>query len=224
MTKNINTDKYPHMPTEQKEKLTASTMPMPVFLFIFICLMLPVAPLYGQSIAVKSNLLYDLTTTFNLGGEIRCDDTHTFNLSVNYNPWNFSDNKKMKHFLVQPEYRKWFNEAFAGSFIGLQLHYGLFNFGGMLPWGFGNGKMFGIENRQIANNRYQGNLAGFGISYGHQWMISPQWNMEAGIALGYAHLNYKRYGQSTGVPLIEKSNCNYWGVTQIGISVVYFIQ
>jgi hypothetical protein len=28
----------------------------------------------------------------------------------------------------------------------------------MLPWGFGNGKMLGIENKQIANNRYQGNL------------------------------------------------------------------
>lgn len=76
----------------------------------------------------------------------------------------------------------------------------LIQFWGMLPWGFGNGKMLGIENRQIANNRYQGNLAGFGISYGYQWMISPQWNMEAGISLGYAHLNYKRYGQPAGAP------------------------
>ena len=30
----------------------------------------------AQSIAVKSNILYDLTGTLNLGGEIRCDDTH----------------------------------------------------------------------------------------------------------------------------------------------------
>ena len=141
------------MPTGQKEQLTTSIKPMSVLLSIFICLMLPVAPLSGQSIAIKSNLLYDLTTSFNLGGEIRCDDTHTFNLSVNYNPWDFGSNKKMRHFLVQPEYRKWFNEAFAGSFIGLQLHYALFNFGGMLPWGFGDGKMFGIENRQIADTK-----------------------------------------------------------------------
>lgn len=90
--------------------------------------------------------------------------------------------------------------------------------------GFGNGKMLGIENRQIANNRYQGNLAGFGISYGYQWMISPQWNLEAGLSLGYAHLNYKRYGQPEGAAFIEKSHCNYWGPTQIGISLVYFIQ
>ena len=52
---------------------------------IFLTCLLPASSLYGQKIAVKSNLLYDLTTTFNIGGEIRCDDTHTLNLSVNYN-------------------------------------------------------------------------------------------------------------------------------------------
>ncbi|WP_082073599.1 DUF3575 domain-containing protein [Bacteroides congonensis] len=223
MTHKPDNIKYPCLSANSRRRHTTSMRHRLATLVFVVCIM-PVSNLCGQNIAVKSNLLYDLTTSLNLGGEIRCDDTHTFSLSINYNPWNFSDNKKMKHFLVQPEYRKWFNEAFTGSFIGLQLHYALFNFGGMLPWGFGDGKMLGIENRQIANNRYQGNLAGFGISYGYQWMISPQWNLEAGIALGYAHLNYKRYGRSAGAPLIEKSNCNYWGPTQIGISVVYFIQ
>ena len=55
-------------------------------------------------------------------------------------------------------------------------------------------------------------------------MIRPQWNLEAGLSLGYAHLNYKRYGQPEGAAFIEKSHCNYWGPTQIGISLVYFIQ
>ena len=82
-------------------------------------------------------------------------------------------------------------------------HYALFNFGGML-WGSTMGKCWSIENRQIAHNRYPGNLAGFGISYGYQWIISPQWNLEAGISIGYAHLNYKRYGQSEGCSLLEK--------------------
>lgn len=63
----------------------------------------------------------------------------------------------MKHFLLQPEYRKWFNEAFYESFIGTQAYYALFYFfcmGGVLLWGFGNGKMFGIENKLIVNNRF----------------------------------------------------------------------
>ena len=103
--------------------------------------------------------------------------------------------------MLQPEYRKWFDRVFMGSYIGFQLHYALFNFGGMLPWGFGNGKMLGIENRQIANNRYQGNLAGFGISYGYQWMISPQWNLEAGLSLGYAHSTTNAMDSPKALPL-----------------------
>ncbi|GAA6257454.1 DUF3575 domain-containing protein [Bacteroides sp. f07] len=207
MTHKPDISKYLWLSTDSRWKYTTSHRL--VVLFIFIASILPAPNLCGQNIAIKSNLLYDLTTSLNLGGEIRCDDTHTLSLSVNYNPWSFGNNKKIKHFLIQPEYRKWFNEAFAGSFIGLQFHYGLFNSGGIFP---------------SANNRYQGNLAGFGISSGYQWMISPQWNLEAGISLGYAHLNYKRYGQPAGAPLIEKSSYNYWGPTQIGISVVYFIQ
>ena len=207
MTHKPDISKYLWLSTDSRWKYTTSHRL--VVLFIFIASILPAPNLCGQNIAIKSNLLYDLTTSLNLGGEIRCDDTHTLSLSVNYNPWSFGNNKKIKHFLIQPEYRKWFNEAFAGSFIGLQFHYGLFNSGGIFP---------------SANNRYQGNLAGFGISSGYPGMISPQWNLEAGISLGYAHLNYKRYGQPAGAPLIEKSSYNYWGPTQIGISVVYFIQ
>lgn len=177
-------------------------------MIIFACF-LHVSNLYGQSIAVKSNLLYDLTSSLNIGGEIRCDDTHTFSLSVNYNPWNFKGNKKIKHLLIQPEYRKWLSgEVFMGSFIGFQAHYTMFNFGGILP----------------ANNRYQGNLVGCGITYGYQWMISPKWNLETGVSLGYARLNYKNHEQPSGAPLIEKTHYNYWGPTQIGIALVYFIQ
>lgn len=90
------------------------------YLFIIAIMLAVMTPriALAQSIAVKSNVLYDLTGTLNLGGEIRCDDTHSFNLSVNYNPWNLGENKKMKHILIQPEYRWWLNETFIGSFSG----------------------------------------------------------------------------------------------------------
>ena len=188
---------------------------------IFLTCLLPASSLYGQKIAVKSNLLYDLTTTFNIGGEIRCDDTHTLNLSVNYNPWNFGGNKKMKHFLLQPEYRKWFNEVFTGSFIGFQLHYALFNFGGMLPWGFSDGKMLGIENRQIAHNRYQGNLAGFGISYGYQWILAKHWSLEGNIGVGYARVKYEQFECKTCGEKVSEGHKNYLGPTKAAISLIY---
>lgn len=111
MTHKPDISKYLWLSTDSRWKYTTSHRL--VVLFIFIASILPAPNLCGQNIAIKSNLLYDLTTSLNLGGEIRCDDTHTLSLSVNYNPWSFGNNKKIKHFLIQPEYRKWFNEAFA---------------------------------------------------------------------------------------------------------------
>ncbi|MDR0537435.1 MAG: DUF3575 domain-containing protein [Tannerellaceae bacterium] len=43
----------------------------------------------AQSIAVKTNLLYDLTTTVNLGLEAAVAPKWTIELPVNYNPWDF---------------------------------------------------------------------------------------------------------------------------------------
>ena len=102
-----------------------------VTLIIYICMP---QELLSQEIAMKSNVLYDLTTTLNLGGEIRCSKRRTIHLSLNYNPWEFGNNKKMKHFLIQPEYRWWFENAFTGSFIGVQAHFAQYNFGGMTPF------------------------------------------------------------------------------------------
>lgn len=184
------------------------------YLFIIAIMLAVITPRIApaQSIAVKSNVLYDLTGTLNLGGEIRCDDTHSFNLSVNYNPWNLGENKKMKHILIQPEYRWWLNETFIGSFFGVQAHFAQYNFGGTTPF------------TTVKNNRYQGNLIGCGVTYGHQWLLSTFWSLEASISVGYAHLTYDKYGPAKGDALIEKSHSNYVGPTQLGISFIYFIQ
>jgi len=74
-----------------------------------------------QNIAVKSNVLYDLTSSLNIGGEIKCNDTYSISSIISYNPWTFADNRKMKHLLIQPELRKWFGDVFQGSFVGIQL-------------------------------------------------------------------------------------------------------
>lgn len=166
----------------------------------------------SQDIALKSNVLYDLTRTFNIGGEIRCDNNHSLHVSVNYNPWDSEENKKMKHFLIQPEYRYWFNETFIGSFVGVQAHFAQFNFAGTTPF------------RTVKDNRYQGNMIGCGVTYGYQWLLSSFWSLEASLSVGYAHLEYDKYGPGKGDALIEKSHANYFGPTQAGISFIYFIR
>ncbi|GAB6010396.1 DUF3575 domain-containing protein [Dysgonomonas reticulitermitis] len=171
------------------------------------------APLRAKlpGLAVKTNLLYDATTTFNLGGEFRLSDYLTLDVPVSYNPWTFPENRKFKHFLVQPELRYWLNEPFNGHFLGAHLLYSHFNIGN-LPFG------------SLRDNRYQGDAYGLGFSYGYQWLLSSRWNLEATLGLGYVYLDYSRYecracGRKTG-----EGPTNYFGATKAGISLIYIIK
>ena len=53
----------------------------------------------AQKIAVKSNLLYDATTTMNLGLEVALVRRWTLDIPVNYNPWKF-DETRLKHWVA----------------------------------------------------------------------------------------------------------------------------
>lgn len=68
------------------------------YLFVFVSIS-------AQKIAVKTNILYDVTTTLNIGAEFRVAPKWTIDLSGNYNPFNLGNDRKMKHWLVQPEAR-----------------------------------------------------------------------------------------------------------------------
>lgn len=163
------------------------------------------------SFAIKTNLLYLATTTPNLGVELGLSPKMTLDISGNYNPWNFSDNKRMKHWLVQPELRYWFCERFNGYFIGLHGHYAEYNVGGI--------KMFNLEGK-----RYEGNLYGAGLSFGYHWILGNRWSIEATLGAGYAHLNYDKYKCGKCGTKIKDGHKNYWGPTKVGINLVYMIK
>lgn len=90
---------------------------------------LPRPQIASSEIGIKSNLLYNATTTFNLGTEFRIASRWTLDFSANYNPWTFSDNKKIKHIAIQPEFRYWICEPFNKHFIGIHGHYAYYNAG-----------------------------------------------------------------------------------------------
>ena len=73
---------------------------------------------YGQKVAIKTNVLYDLTTTINLGIETSLGRSVTLDISGNYNPWQFGDTE-FKHWMVKPELRYRRCERFEGHFVGL---------------------------------------------------------------------------------------------------------
>lgn len=179
----------------------------------------------SRKVVLKTNLLYDLTSTINFGVEFALSEKWTLDISGNYNPWEFGCCREMKHWLIQPEARYWFDTKFNRHFVGVHLHGGQFNWGGMLPWGFRNGKMFGsVENRNILENRYQGWLLGAGLAYGYHWEWSERWSMEFTFGLGYAYLDYNKYPCASCGEKLKKGNRHYFGPTKAGISLIYFLK
>ena len=168
---------------------------------------------YAQKVAVKTNLLYDATTTMNLGLEIGLGKKWSLDLSGNYNPWKFDDETRLRHWGVQPELRYWLCEKFNGHCLGLHGHYAKDNVGGM---------SFLSDNME--RHRYQGHLWGGGISYGYQWLLGNRWSMEAVLGVGYARLDHSKYPCATCGTIQKSEKKNYFGPTKAAVSIIYIIK
>lgn len=165
--------------------------------------------------AVKTNLLYDATATFNLGMEWRLGRKTTFELPVSYNPWTFSDNMKWKHFLVQPEFRWWTCEAFNGSFFGLHAHYALYNMSALPNPPF---------SEYMNTHRFEGWLVGAGISYGYHWILGKRWALEATVGAGYAYLSYDKFSCENCGEKLGSETKHYFGPTKAGVTLIFIIK
>ncbi|MCD7977324.1 MAG: DUF3575 domain-containing protein [Tannerellaceae bacterium] len=162
--------------------------------------------------AGKVNLLSYTAATFSIGGEMKLSEHTSFDLSLLYNPWEFKDNKKMKHVLIQPEGRYWFCETFYGSFVGVHLHYGKYNIGGT---GFTD---------YMKEHRFEGWLAGGGVSYGYHWILSGSLSLEATVGVGYTHLDYGVHPCEKCGEKIKDQTRGFFGPTRLGVSLIYTIK
>ncbi len=158
--------------------------------------------LSAQDVALKTNVLYWMTTTPNAAVEVAFSKKVTANIAAAYNPWTFSNGKKMRFWMVQPETRYWLCEKFEGHYLGVHLHAAQY-YGG------------------FSKKRYDGYLAGGGFSYGYNWILSPHWNMEASIGIGYARLWYKESERIYCEKCYENKTKNYVGPTQVAFSFSY---
>ena len=140
------------------QRIKREDMLKTAFLFIVSTLLVagPVQKMVAQGMALKTNLLYDATTTINLGYEVALNPKTTLDIWVNYNPWSLGKkwvglhetaatgpsaserDAKLRHLMLQPEVRWWTCEKFNGHFFGIHLHGGLFNVGALkLPFDIG---------------------------------------------------------------------------------------
>ncbi len=180
----------------------------------------------AQRIGIKTNALYWATGTVNFAGEVAVMPKMTVDLTATCNIPGllyFGDkalNRKLWHWTVQPEVRFWHNEAFNRGFVGLHATTGAFDAGGInLPLG-----VF----PDFGSHRYEGWMAGAGVSYGWQWYISPHFNVEATFGFGYLYLKYNRFGGPLGSAsqIMDEIDTvhHYFGPTRIGVSFTYLLR
>ena len=170
----------------------------------------------AQEMALKSNLLYDATSTINLGYEVALSHKMTLDIWANYNPWTLGNkwvglyenelsapspsaskrDVKLKHLLIQPELRWWTCEKFNGHFFGFHLHGGTFNIGALkLPFNWGRYK--------DTQNRFLGTYPVQMTPVGHN-------NLKVqGIAYHPSASAYPGLGEVEGTTL--EPNDIYWG-------------
>lgn len=167
----------------------------------------------AQVIAVKTNLLYDAITTPNLAVEVAFNKHFSIDVSGGYNPWTLSDNKSLKHWLVQPELRYWLHESFNGHFFGVHGLYTDYDIAGK-----------DILSVMKSDYAYDGYACGGGLSYGYQLYLSPRWNIEFTAGVGYLYFKYDKLAYPKGDQGGALYRNSYFGPTKLGISVMYIIK
>lgn len=173
-------------------------------------------------VGIKTNLLYGAgTMTPNLGIEIGLGKRTTLDILGSYNWFNLDgsieNNKKLVHWIVQPEFRYFLCEKFNGHFFGVHTLYSNYNIAGHeLPIILGKGsKAF----------RYEGLAMGAGFSYGYQVMLRKRLNIEFNVGVGYMRLKYDKYNcPKCGEKIETATTKSYFGPTKAAISLIYIIK
>lgn len=172
----------------------------------------------AQDVAIKTNLVYDATANVNVGVEIGVAPRWTIDLSGNFSGWNMSQGRKWKHWFAQPELRYWLCDRFAGHFLGVHLHGGQYNVGGLKN----SISFLGTDFSRLSDSRFQGWFTGVGLAYGYTWVLGKHWNLEAELGFGYSYTQYDRFEcAGCGRKVEEDEDHHYVGPTKAAINLVY---
>lgn len=159
----------------------------------------------SRYMAVKTNLAAWAGTILNLAADVQVSEHFSVELPVLWCPWYVSSEHAIKTFTIQPEARYWLARPGTGHFFGVHAHVGWYS----VKW-----------NR----DRYQDTdrpLLGAGISYGYLLPFNEHWAGEFTLGAGYANMRYDTYYNIDNGARIDTRTKNYWGITRVGLSVVY---
>ena len=191
------------------------TIERKVILLMLVLLVGNTLTMRAQGLALKSNILYDATTTPNAGIELKLSNKWTAGINLALNPWSFSDNKKLKHFLVAPQVRYWLCESFSGHYFGANMAYVHYNVSDIkFPFGLYGG---------VDGERRQGDLAAIGASYGYSWILSPHWSLEAEAGLDIGHA-WSDFYDSAKCGSYRGPDNKFMVLPKLALNIVYIIR
>ena len=183
--------------------------------FIFLLLFLGCLDAYSQKVAIRVNALSAIDGAFGGGISYAIGNKNTVELTGSLRPWKRSEEYVNRYWLLQPEYKYWTCQKYNGFFLGAYLNGAQFNIGGKkLP--------FGVFS-QLKRHRYEGWLAGGGISCGYHWMLNDHWNIETSVGAGYEYIHYRQYNcVDKCAKLKEEGKYHYAGPNKASISSVSY--
>lgn len=176
---------------------------------ILALLSLLAPPVSAQRVAVKTNALYWLTATPNLGAEFRLNRHFTLNVEGAVNRLKVGDKLNTKGIGAMPEVRYWFSgRPQARHFVGLM---------GLVAGYSVNVKLKSSEPR----NYHGGAAVGAGLTYGYSFVLSKHWSLETTAGLGLLSIK-ERKSQGNG-PTHDNNKCMLTP-TKLGVSFVYIFK
>lgn len=168
-----------------------------------LCGLFPSQSLQAQNFVIKTNALHWAALAPNLGVEWAMNRHMSWELTATYKPWMIYPRRSgVRFWLLQPAWRYWLREPYAGHFVGLHLH----------------GAQYYARHRGLI---YDGTLFGGGFTYGYNWPLTSHWHLESLIGVGYARLWYKRHPDLPCEKCASTHGRNYIGPTQLAVSICY---
>ena len=158
--------------------------------------------LQAQFYSLSTNIPASVSSNINLEFSMTLNRKWSAHLPVYYNPFVFSDNKKLQNFILMPGVRYWVLESYINGFFGINA--------------IGSKYHFTWQDR-----RYEGQAYGAGISTGYAWMLSRRWNLEVEAGIGLIWADYRLYPCEKCGQKIRDEHRWYVVPNKLALSMVY---
>ncbi|MFI3265991.1 MAG: DUF3575 domain-containing protein [Rikenellaceae bacterium] len=159
----------------------------------------------SAQVYVKSNALLFALAVPNLGFEFGLGDHSTLSVEGYVSPFWEAEKLTFKGFVVTPEYRYYFCEAFNGHYLGVHGNYTQYD-------------ALKTLNSPVYRDGYS---YGAGLTYGHTWKLSHKWIVDAFIGAGWMRFDSDIVESSSDV--VHKTDVveDKFFLDRAGVSVGY---